>query len=416
LATACFDFIVVGGGIVGLATAHRLSQQFNDATILLLEKEAGVAQHQSGRNSGVLHSGIYYKPGSVKSIACREGKLALEHFCQENSISYDICGKIIVAASDSEIPRLQQIYRQGQAAGVACRPIDAYEVRQIEPHAAGVAAIHVPMAGIVDYPAVCRRLRQLLMDSGQQVALQQKVVSIQSSEESIELKTESGQRYVTGFLITCGGLYSDQLARLSGLALPARIVPFRGEYYALRQERSSLCRNLIYPVPNPEFPFLGVHFTRMIDGTVECGPNAVLALSREGYTWTHFRWQELLQSIGYSGFQRLARRHWRAGIGEIHRSLFKSAFVRALQHLIPEIQSTDLTPCRSGVRAQAIAPDGTMIDDFLWVGQARSLHVCNAPSPAATACLEIAKRIVAQALKQLETHRPPERNGMDDSK
>jgi L-2-hydroxyglutarate oxidase len=404
------DFLVVGGGIVGLATAHRLSQQFSDAKILVLEKESEVAQHQSGRNSGVLHSGIYYKPGSLKSVTCREGKLAMEGFCQEHGIRYEICGKIIVATDDAERQRLHQIYERGQASGVACRVIDTYEMQQIEPHAAGVAAIHVLSSGIVDYPAVCERLKQILQARGHGVGLQQKVVRIDCLPDCVHLETASGHQYRAGFLISCGGLYSDQLARMSGLNLPAQIVPFRGEYYALRPERSHLCKHLIYPVPDPDFPFLGVHFTRMVDGSVECGPNAVLALAREGYSWSHIRLAELLQSLAYRGLRHVAARHWQAGLGEMKRSLFKSAFVKALQRLIPELQAADLIPCRSGVRAQAIAPDGTMIDDFLWAGHTRSLHVCNAPSPAATASFEIAKRIVEQAQRQITSHSPPPQN------
>lgn len=395
------DFLVIGGGIVGLATAFRLSQQFSDARIVVLEKESDVARHQSGRNSGVLHSGIYYKPGSLKSSTCREGKLAMEKFCQEHHIPFDICGKIIVALDEKEQERLRSIWERGQTAGVQCRLIDAYEIRQLEPHASGVAAIHVPQAGIVDYPAVCQKLRDILIGQGHRVLAHQKVTKIACSKDSVAIQTANGQRLDCSLMISCGGLYSDHIARMAGVNVPAKIVPFRGEYYALKPERAALCRNLIYPVPDPAFPFLGVHFTRMVNGAVECGPNAVLALAREGYSWSQIHWRELFESLGYRGFQRIAARYWQTGLGEIRRSLFKSAFVRALQRLIPELTNSDLTPCRSGVRAQAIAPDGSMIDDFLWVSGPRSLHVLNAPSPAATASLEIARLIVEQASKQL---------------
>lgn len=396
------DFLVVGGGIVGLAAAYRLSQEFSDAKIVLLEKEPAVGKHQSGRNSGVLHSGIYYKPGSLKSSTCQAGKLAMEQFCQEHRIRYDLCGKIIVAVDESERTRLQAIYQRGQVAGVLCSMIDAYEIRHLEPHAKGIAAIHVPQAGIVDYPAVCEMLRELLEGLGHRVSLQQRVVGIRCDRNSVTVTTANGDRFATSFLISCGGLYSDKIAELSGLKIPGRIVPFRGEYYALRPSSSHLCRNLIYPVPDPDFPFLGVHFTRMVDGSVECGPNAVLALAREGYSWGTIRWKELFQSLTYSGFQKIAAKHWRMGLGEIKRSWFKSAFVESLQRLIPEVRSSDLKPCRAGVRAQAVSPDGSMIDDFLWLGEARTLHVCNAPSPAATASLEIARQIVEKAKVQLQ--------------
>lgn len=395
-----FDFAVVGGGIVGLATAHELSKRFSDSRIVLFEKENAVGQHQSGRNSGVLHSGIYYKPGSLKAITCRQGKLAMEQFCSEHGIAFDRCGKIIVAVDEAELAQLQSIYQRGQENGINCRQIDAREIKQIEPHSAGIAAIHVPESGIVDYPAVCDRLRDLLKNAGHTVELGQKITGIETSSSHVQLSTASGRRFEVGFLVTCGGLYSDQLAKMSGLKPPAQIVPFRGEYYELRAESRYLCRNLIYPVPDPNFPFLGVHFTRMIHGEVECGPNAVLALAREGYNWLTISPVELIQSLTYGGFLKVARKNWKTGLGEIKRSLFKSAFVKALQRLIPEIRSEHLTPCRAGVRAQAIAPDGSMVDDFLWLAHERSLHVCNAPSPAATASLEIARCIVDRAVRE----------------
>ncbi len=388
------DFIVVGGGIVGLATAWRLMQQFPGATITLLEKEPRVGMHQSGRNSGVLHSGIYYKPGSLKAVTCRAGKAAIEQFCCEHEVRFETCGKIIVAIDEAELPGLERIHERGVENGVTSHWLDEAAIREVEPYSAGIRALHVPESGIVDYPAVCEKLSALLSASGHVVRLSREVTGIRAEAKQVTV-TCGDERLTAGFLVTCGGLYSDRLVRLSGLKPPAQIVPFRGEYYELKADRRHLCRNLIYPVPDPNFPFLGVHFTRMIGGEVECGPNAVLALAREGYSWGKLRVGDLAESLSYGGFLKLATRHWRMGLGEIQRSLFKSAFVKALQRLLPSIQAADLTPCRAGVRAQALAPDGSMIDDFLWVTAPRMLHVCNAPSPAATASLEIG-RIIAE--------------------
>lgn len=397
------DFLVVGGGIVGLATAYQLMNQFPDARLAVLEKESQVAAHQSGRNSGVLHSGIYYKPGSLKAVTCRQGKRLMEQFCDAQEISYQRCGKIIVAVDEIEIERLDRIQQRGMENGVSCRRIDVHEIRELEPHAAGVAALHVPESGIVDYPAVCQRLADLLRDAGHIVALGQEVVGIDRGQQSIAVRTLHDQ-FFTGFLVTCGGLHSDRLARLAGLRPPAKIVPFRGEYYELVPEARSLCRNLIYPVPDPSFPFLGVHVTRMIGGEVECGPNAVFAMSREGYSWRDIGLGDLYDSLTYGGFLKIAAKHWKTGLGEIGRSLSKGAFVKALQRLVPDIRAEQLKPCRAGVRAQAIGPDGAMVDDFLWVSDRNMLHVCNAPSPGATASLEIGNQIVQQITEQLQTN------------
>ena len=375
--------------------------QYPSAAIQVLEKETQVAAHQSGRNSGVLHSGIYYKPGSLKAVTCRAGKVAMEKFCAEEQIPYETCGKIIVAVSEDEIPRLDAIVARGRENGIDCTVIDGKQIEELEPHSAGLQGIHVPEAGIVDYPAVCRRLVEKLESAGQRVTLGQQVKAIRPGPTSVEVRT-THQVFQTKFLVTCGGLYSDRLVRMSGLTPPAQIVPFRGEYFELQQERRNLCRNLIYPVPDPSFPFLGVHFTRMISGDVECGPNAVFALAREGYGWGKIRFGELFESLSYPGFIKLAGRHWKMGLGEVHRSLSKGAFVKALQRLIPEIRAADLKPCRAGVRAQALGRDGTMIDDFLWVTEARMLHVCNAPSPAATASLEIGRLITQRVSEQCE--------------
>ncbi len=387
------DYVIVGGGIVGLATAWTLHQRFPDARLCLLEKEREVGQHQSGRNSGVLHSGIYYKPGSLKAKTCRAGKKLMEQFCTEENIPFELCGKIIVALDDVEAGRLDAIYQRGLANGVNCRMIDAKEIRALEPSAAGIAAIHVPESGIVDYPAVCQRLADKLRAAGHEVLLMNEVRGIHAGQKDVQVTTDQFS-ISAGVVITCGGLHSDRLVQLSGMQPPAKIVPFRGEYYELKSARRQLCRNLIYPVPDPNFPFLGVHFTRMIDGTVECGPNAVLALAREGYTWGTLRMGDLAESLTYGGFVKLASKFWRTGLGEIHRSLSKAAFVKALGRLVPDLKMDDLVPGRAGVRAQAVAPDGTLVDDFLWVRGERILHVCNAPSPAATASLEIGRCIV----------------------
>ncbi|GAB5405505.1 MAG: L-2-hydroxyglutarate oxidase [Aureliella sp.] len=387
------DFLIVGGGIVGLATAWQVANRFPDAKIRVVEKENSVAQHQSGRNSGVLHSGIYYKPGSLKANTCREGRKAMVAFCQAEGIDHETCGKIIVATEPEEVPRLDAILSRGRENGIDCNPVDVAQMQELEPAVRGLAGIHVKQAGIVDYPEVCRRIEKRLLERGHAVDLGQRVQGIERVPGAIKVRTE-GREYNAGFLITCGGLYSDRLVKLSGLKPPAQIVPFRGEYYELREEHRGLCRNLIYPVPDPNFPFLGVHFTRMTSGDVECGPNAVFALAREGYSWGTIRPSELVESLSYGGFLKLASKHWRMGLGEVHRSFSKAAFVKALQRLIPAIESSHLKPCRAGVRAQALTPDGAMVDDFLWVTDDRMVHVCNAPSPAATASLEIGRAIV----------------------
>lgn len=392
------DFAIIGGGIVGLATAYQILNHFRDATITLLEKENQVAAHQSGRNSGVLHSGIYYKPGSIKAFTCREGKLLMEAFCREHAIRYETCGKVIVALNENELPLLERIYERGQGNGVRCEKIDQKQLKDIEPHAAGISAIHVRESGIVDYPGVCRRLADILRERGQQVWLGAEVVDIKQQAEHVDLTTRK-EKLQARYVVNCGGLQSDRLIRMAGDQPPAKIVPFRGEYYQLKPEYRHLCKNLIYPVPDPEFPFLGVHLTRMVDGSVECGPNAVLALAREGYTWSTLNPKDLLESLSYPGFLKMASKHWSKGLGEIQRSLSKGAFVRALQRLVPDLREEFLVPCRAGVRAQAVTADGNLVDDFLFLRKERMVHVCNAPSPAATASLKIGETILAELQK-----------------
>jgi L-2-hydroxyglutarate oxidase len=387
------DVIVVGGGIVGLATAYRLQQQHPRKKILVLEKESQVAQHQTGHNSGVLHAGIYYKPGSLKAVTCRTGKQAMQEFCQRHAIPYRICGKVISAISQEELPRLDSLYQRGQANGVDCEMIGPERLRELEPHVAGLKAIHVRETGIVDYRQVCGKLVSLIRESGNQVSTSVKVIRLQEASAEVRVLTTTGE-YPARFVVNCAGLYCDHIARASGTNPEIKILPFRGEYYQVNGEAESLCRALIYPVPDPRFPFLGVHFTRMISGQVECGPNAVLAFAREGYRKSDIHLRELFEALTYPGFIRLAARYWRMGAGEMWRSVSKAAFVKALQRLVPEVRSEYLTPAPAGVRAQAVAPDGTQLDDFAFRETSRVVHVLNAPSPAATASLSIGQSIV----------------------
>lgn len=387
------DVAIVGGGIVGMATAWRLGERFPGRTVVVLEKEAELAHHQTGHNSGVLHSGIYYKPGSLRAVNCREGKRAMEAFCRDEGIPFDICGKVIVAVDESELPALERIFERGRQNGVRCELIDQPRLRELEPHAAGIRAIHVPEAGIVDYRQVCERLAEHVRRAGGTIRTNARVTRMRHTAERVILESTVGTveaRYV----VTCAGLHSDRVARMSGTRVAAKIVPFRGEYYELKPEAEHLCRNLIYPVPDPKFPFLGVHFTRMIHGGVECGPNAVLAFAREGYTKTRVNLRDLAESLTYPGFLRMAARHWRTGLGEMWRSISKQAFVRALQRLMPEIRGEHLVPAPAGVRAQALGRDGHLVDDFLIVESERVVNVCNAPSPAATSSLNIGSLIV----------------------
>lgn len=387
------DIAVVGGGIVGLAVGYQFTRRYPDRRVILLEKEAELAAHQTGHNSGVLHSGIYYKPGSLKAVNCREGKKAMEAFCKEEGVEYDICGKVIVAVSEAELPALERIHKRGRANGVACEMIDQARLRELEPHAAGVRALHVPETGIVNYRQVCRRLAERIRERGGEILLRAKVTAVHSNGNGLVVKSTGGD-VEARHLVNCAGLHCDRVTRMSGQRSEVKIVPFRGEYYALKPSAHHLCRNLIYPVPDPSFPFLGVHFTRMIDHGVECGPNAVLAFAREGYHKTDVNVGDLVESLTYSGFLKLAAKYWKTGLGEMWRSISKAAFVKALQRLLPAIRASDLEPAPAGVRAQAVAPDGSMVDDFLIQETERVINVGNAPSPAATASLNIGKLIV----------------------
>jgi L-2-hydroxyglutarate oxidase len=389
------NVVIVGGGIVGLATAYQLTERFRDLSVIVLEKESSVGAHQTGHNSGVLHSGIYYKPGTLRAQNCRSGKQRMQEFCTVQNIPFDICGKVIVAVDESELPQLERIYDRGQQNGVQCEIIGREKLREFEPHAAGIKAIHVPEAGIVNFRRVAERLAAIIAERGGRVICGARVSKMHQDGSRMLVQTDHGD-FAGDYVVTCAGLHSDRVAKLSGQPLSSQIVPFRGEYYELKPESEHLCRNLIYPVPDPEFPFLGVHFTRMIDGGVECGPNAVLAFAREGYRKTDINLRDLFESLGYSGFRRLAMKHWRTGLGEMWRSFSKAAFVKALQRLMPEIRGEYLVPGRAGVRAQALKPDGNLIDDFVFQLNERVINVCNAPSPAATSSLNIGQLVVDQ--------------------
>jgi L-2-hydroxyglutarate oxidase len=391
-----FDICIIGGGIVGLATAYQLSKKHPKLKLAVLEKETSLAKHQTGHNSGVLHTGIYYKPGSLKAINCRNGKKAMEQFCKEQGIEHELCGKIIVALNDEEIPRMQNIFQRGQENGVNCKIISREEMLETEPHVAGVQAIHVPECGIVNYKQVCLRLGEIIQEKEEnKIFLGQQVTKIRNMATSLVVETDK-QQIECKHLINCGGLHSDKLTKLGGQPPPAKIIPFKGEYFELKEDAKHLCKNLIYPVPDPAFPFLGVHFTRMIDGTVECGPNAVLAFGREAYGKFDLNLKDLLESITYPGFQKMAIKHWKMGWGEMWRSYNKGAFVKALRRLIPEIEASHLVSAPAGIRAQAVSPRGALVDDFLIESNDRIINVCNAPSPAATASLNIGSTIMAQ--------------------
>ena len=393
---AVYDFAVIGGGIVGLSTARSILGCYPGAGLVVLEKEKGWARHQTGHNSGVIHSGVYYKPGSLKARLSREGGERLVEFCQEHGIVYEVCGKVIVATELEEVPLLRTLYQRGTNNGLEVEKIGPEELKEIEPHAAGIAALKVPSTGIVDFVGAATAFARRVEEEGGELRLGAEVTGISETGSGVELRT-AGERFRARVLINCAGLQSDRLAALSGIDLGVKIVPFRGEYYDLKPERRYLVKNLIYPVPDPSFPFLGVHFTRTTEGDVEAGPNAVLGFAREGYKKTDIKVKELAEVLSYPAFWRLAWRNWKMGVGEVFRSFSKKAFVRGLQKLVPEVEAEDIVPTEAGVRAQALMKNGTLMDDFLIVEGERSVHVLNAPSPAATACIPIGENIAEHA-------------------
>ncbi|GAB3802024.1 L-2-hydroxyglutarate oxidase [Micromonospora zhanjiangensis] len=386
---------MVGGGIIGLATAQWITVTRPDAEVTVLEKESRLAAHQTGHNSGVIHAGVYYRPGSLKARLCTAGNRSMVDFCTEHGIPVDVCGKLIVATDQAELPRLRALHERAVANGLPVRMIGPDETAGYEPAVACVGALRVASTAIVDFTAVCATLARLAERAGARIRLGVRVTGIRATGRTQVVDTTDGE-VPADVLVNCAGLHADRVARLAGVRPPARIVPFRGEYYELRRDRRDLIRGLVYPVPDPRFPFLGVHLTRMIDGSVHAGPNAVLALAREGYSWGRIDPRDVAGLVGYPGLWRLAGRHLGYGLTEVRRSLSKRRFTASLARLVPGLTEDDLVPTHAGVRAQAIARDGSLVDDFLIVRNDRQVHVLNAPSPAATSSLEIARHVVAQ--------------------
>jgi len=400
--TPTYDVAIIGAGIIGLATALALSNRKNPPSIIVLEAEGKVAAHQTGHNSGVIHSGLYYKPGSLKAKNCAEGREAMYRFCAGHGIAHDRCGKVVVAVTNDEVERLNALEERGRANGLAgMRRISADELREYEPHVAGIDALHIPETGIVDYAEVAAKYREIIESRGCAVRTEARVRGCVRRPEEVVLNTTIGD-VRAAHLINCAGLQCDRVARRCGVEPNVCIIPFRGEYYELAPQRQHLVKNLIYPVPDPRFPFLGVHFTRMIKGGIECGPNAVLAFKREGYSWGDFALRDTLEMVLFPGFSHMAAQYWKTGFGEMHRSLSKRAFVNALRRLMPELREEDVHRAGAGVRAQALERDGKLVDDFRIIESERMVHVLNAPSPAATASLSIGERIAALAAKEFQ--------------
>jgi (S)-2-hydroxyglutarate dehydrogenase len=394
------DILIIGGGIVGLATALKLKQTNPHLTLILLEKESELAKHQTGNNSGVIHSGLYYKPGSLKAINCIKGYHLLLDFCKENEIPFELCGKVVVATSEEELPLLDNLFVRGQQNGLAnLRKLSQGELKEIEPHVNGIKGIFVPQTGIVDYKLVALKYGELLVTLGAEIKLNEKVVSLTTINNKSTVVTKKSS-YTAKLVINCAGLYSDKVTSMTREKVNYKIIPFRGEYFKLKKEKEYLVKNLIYPVPDPNFPFLGVHFTRMAKGGVEAGPNAVLAFRREGYKKSDINLAELAETLAWPGFQKVAAKYWKTGFGEMYRSFSKTAFTKALQKLLPEIKEEDLVEGGAGVRAQACDRDGGLVDDFLILEEANVINVCNAPSPAATSSLAIGETVAALALKR----------------
>ena len=394
------DVIVIGGGIVGLATALKITQKKHDIKLLLLEKESDLSAHQTGNNSGVIHSGIYYKPGSMKAINCKNGYTQLIEFCDKENIKYDLCGKVIVATEKNQLPALETLLERGNQNGLkGIKNISKDELNEIEPHVLGIQGIQVPETGIIDYKDVSLKYAENIQQASGVIQTNEKVIKITPQKDSVVVETSKGT-HECKLLVNCAGLYSDKVAKMTGQEIDVKIIPFRGEYFKLKKERHHLVNNLIYPVPDPAFPFLGVHFTRMIDGGVEAGPNAVLAFAREGYKKLHINFPELAETLLWPGFQKVASKYWATGFGEMYRSFSKSAFTKALKKLIPEIQKNDLEHGGAGIRAQACHRNGELIDDFLIYENKHAVNVCNAPSPAATSSLAIGDTVSDLVLKR----------------
>jgi len=390
-----YDVVIVGGGIVGLSTGMAIYEKYPGIKLLVIEKESELAKHQTGNNSGVIHSGIYYTPGSFKARFAKQGSKDMQEFCKKHDIAYDMCGKVIVASNEEELPLLDDLYKRGLENELAIEKIDQKRLKELEPHIAGVAGIHVPQAGIVDYTQVSLKFAELIKNNGGEILLDTELIKINEHKESVTIETNRGN-YEAKLAINCAGLHSDRVAEATGYKTDMKIVPFRGEYYVLKPEKRDLVKNLIYPVPNPKFPFLGVHFTRMIGGTVEAGPNAVLGFKREGYKKTDINVKDTFESLMFPGLWKLGGKFMKEGISEYARSFSKAKFTQSLQKMIPEITEDDLIPAPAGVRAQAITSDGQMVDDFEIIEGKRSIHVCNAPSPAATASIGIGKEVASR--------------------
>lgn len=394
-----FDFAIVGGGIVGAATAYKLQLKYPDASILLIEKEKELADHQTGNNSGVIHSGLYYKPGSAKAQTCVDGRKQLVKFAQEHNVKHDVCGKVVVATDESELPFMDKIFKNGQENGLeGIEKITGAQVKEIEPFVEGIAGIHVPVTGIVDFRGATKKMVEIAMAKQDKSVLKmgEEVIGLEDRSDHYHIKT-SKSTYEAKRMIFCAGLQSDRMAKKDDVNLDMKIVGFRGDYYDLTEKGKHKVKNLIYPVPNPAFPFLGVHFTRMVDGEIECGPNAVFTFKREGYGKTDFDLKDSIDALTFSGTWNLFRKHWKFGLDEYRRAFSKKLFLERLQRLIPSLEMDDIKPGRSGVRAMALGADGEMIEDFKIEYRNRSIHVLNAPSPAATACLSIGDRIVEMA-------------------
>ncbi len=402
-----YDIIVIGGGIVGLATALKILERKPSLKLALLDKEKKLAAHQTGHNSGVIHSGIYYKPGSLKAKNCLSGYNMLIDFCDQHHIPYDLCGKIIIANDKEEIHQLQKIFERGIQNGLTnLQRISAGVLHEYEPHVKGTEAIVVPQTGITDYTLVAEKYAQLIEGMGGEIFKGEKVINILTNSQGADVITDQ-RSFQTKLIVNCAGLYSDKIAKLTSRNLDLKIIPFRGEYYELKPEKQYLVKNLIYPVPDPNFPFLGVHFTRMIQGGIEAGPNAVLAFQREGYHKSDINIKELAETLAWPGFQKVAHKYWQTGLGEMYRSFSKAAFTKALQKLIPEIKEEDLVKAEAGVRAQACSRDGGLVDDFLILEEKVAINVCNAPSPAATSSLSIGQTVSELALQRFGMETKP---------